>query len=39
MLLSDINNAVAGFEKLKYPTQSRLDYEAKIEQKGRVFTH
>jgi len=39
MLLSDIGNAVAGFEKLKYPTQSRLDYEAKVKQKGRVFTH
>ena len=39
MLLTDIRNAVAGFEKLKYPTQSRLDYEAQIKQKGRVYTH
>ena len=39
MLLNDIQNAVAGFEKLKYPTQSRLDYEAQIKQKGRVYTH
>ena len=39
MLLSDIDNAVAGFDKLTYPTQSRLDYEAQIRQKGRVYTH
>ncbi len=39
MLLSDIRNAVAEFEKLKYPTQSRLAYEAEIHQKGRVYTH
>lgn len=39
MLLSDIDNAVAGFDKLTYPTQSRLDYEAQTRQKGRVYTH
>lgn len=39
MLLGDIRNAVAEFEDLKYPTQSRIAYDAKIHQKGRVFTH
>ncbi len=39
MLLSDIRNAVEEFDKLKYPTQSRLAYEAEIKQKGRVYTH
>lgn len=39
MLLSDIANAVAAFETMKYPTQSRLAYEARIHQKGRVYTH
>lgn len=39
MLLGDIRNAVAEFEKLEYPTQSRIAYEKKIHQKGRVFTH
>ncbi|MFI3281915.1 MAG: glutamate decarboxylase [Rikenellaceae bacterium] len=39
MLLSDIRDAVTEFEKLKYPTQSRLAYEAQIKQKGRIYTH
>ncbi len=39
MLLTDIRNAVAEFEKLKFPTQSRLAYEAEVHQKGRVYTH
>ncbi len=39
MLLSDIHNAVEDFEKLKFPTQSRLAYETKIKQKGRIYTH
>lgn len=39
MLLKDIENAVAEFDKLQYPTQSRIAYEKKIRQKGRVFTH
>ena len=39
MLLGDIRNAVAELEKLEYPTQSRIAYEKKIHQKGRVFTH
>ncbi len=39
MLLSDIGNAVEEFEKLRYPTQSRLAYEAEIKQKGRIYTH
>lgn len=39
MLLGDIKNAVADFEKLQYPTQTRLAYEKKEKIKGRVFTH
>lgn len=39
MLLSDIENAVKEFEKLKYPTTSRLAYEKREKQWGKVFTH
>jgi glutamate decarboxylase len=39
MLLGDIENAVAEFEKLKYPTTSRLAYEKREKQFGKVFTH
>jgi glutamate decarboxylase len=39
MLLGDIRNAVEQFEKLEYPTQSRLQYEKQQHQKGKVFTH
>jgi glutamate decarboxylase len=39
MLLTDIRNAVAEFDKLKYPTTSRLAYEKNEKQHGRVFTH
>ena len=39
MLLTDIRNAVAEFEKLKYPTTSRLAYEKREKQFGKVFTH
>ena len=39
MLLTDIRNAVAEFEKLKYPTNSRLAYEKREKQYGKVFTH
>ena len=39
MLLKDIANAVAEFEKLQYPTQSRLQWEAQEKQHGKVFTH
>ncbi|MBQ5753271.1 MAG: glutamate decarboxylase [Alistipes sp.] len=39
MLLTDIANAVAEFEKLKYPTTSRLAYEQRERQMGKVFTH
>ena len=39
MLLTDICNAVAEFEKLKYPTTSRLAYEKREKQYGKVFTH
>ena len=39
MLLKDIANAVAEFEKLKYPTPSRLQWEAQEKQHGKVFTH
>ncbi len=39
MLLTDIENSVAELEKLEYPTPSRIDFEKKIERKGRVYTH
>ena len=39
MLLKDIESAVAEFEKLRYPTTSRLQWEEKSAQKGKVFTH
>ena len=39
MLLTDIKNAVAELEKLKYPTTSRLAYEKRERQMGKVFTH
>lgn len=39
MLLGDIRNAVAEFEKLQYPTPSRIKYENKEHQKGKVYTH
>ena len=39
MLLGDIRNAVAEFEKLRYPTPSRIKYENKVHQKGKVYTH
>lgn len=39
MLLSDIKNAVAEFEKLQYPTPTRISYEKSEKLKGRVFTH
>lgn len=39
MLLGDIENAVKEFEKLKYPTTSRLAYEKREKQYGKVFTH
>jgi glutamate decarboxylase len=39
MLLTDIRNAVAQFEQLKYPTNSRLAYEKRERQFGKVFTH
>ena len=39
MLLKDIESAVKEFEKLKYPTQSRLAYEKREKQLGKVFTH
>ncbi len=39
MLLHDIESAVGEFEKLRYPTQSRLAYEQREKQFGRVFTH
>ena len=39
MLLTDIRNAVAEFEKLHYPTNSRLAYEKREKQHGKVFTH
>lgn len=39
MLLSDIKSAIADFEKLEYPTPTRVAYEKQEKQKGRVFTH
>ena len=39
MLLGDIENAVCEFEKLKYPSNSRLAYEKLEKQLGKVFTH
>ncbi len=39
MLLADIEAAVAEFDKLKYPTTSRLAYEKREKQMGKVFTH
>ena len=39
MLLGDIRNAVAEFEKLEYPTPSRLKFEKNERQRGRVYTH
>lgn len=39
MLINDIKNAVAEFEKLEYPTPSRLTFERKEAQKGKVYTH
>lgn len=39
MLLEDIRNAVAEFEELEYPTQTRITYEKSIHQKGKVYTH
>ena len=39
MLLADIERAVKEFEKLKYPTSSRLAYQKREKQFGKVFTH
>ena len=39
MLMGDIRNAVEEFEKLQYPTQSRLLFEKNEKQKGKVYTH
>ena len=37
MLIQDIQNAVAEFDKLSYPTQSRVEADKK--RKGHVYTH
>lgn len=39
MLLSDIRNAVAEFEKLEYPTPTRIAIEKKEHVKERIFNH
>lgn len=39
MLLADIERAVKELEKLKYPTSSRLAYQKREKQFGKVFTH
>lgn len=39
MLLGDIRNAVAEFEKLEYPTTSRVALDKQQKIKGKVYTH
>ncbi len=39
MLLGDINNAIAEFEKLEYPTPTRMAQEKNHRCKRSVFTH
>lgn len=39
MLLGDIKNAIVQFEKLEYPTQTRLAIQRKEKVHGKVFTH
>ena len=39
MLLCDIRAAIANFEKLEYPTPSRMAHENQLSVKATVFTH
>ena len=39
MLIGDIKDAVEELEKLEHPTPSRIEAEASIKHKGRVYTH
>jgi len=39
MLLSDIQSAISEFEKLEYPTPTRLAQERNQEVKGKIYTH
>ncbi len=39
MLLEDIQVAVDEFDKLEYPTQTRIAYDKSVSQKGKVYTH
>jgi glutamate decarboxylase len=39
MLLGDIRGAIADFEKLEYPTPSRMAQEKRIPVKHTLFTH
>jgi Glutamate decarboxylase and related PLP-dependent proteins len=39
MLLKDIQDGVAEFEKLEYPTPTRIAYNKKEKIQGKVFTH
>ncbi|MBQ4278554.1 MAG: glutamate decarboxylase [Rikenellaceae bacterium] len=39
MLLADIRNAIAEFEKLEYPTQTRIAQDKMQPIKGKVYTH
>ena len=39
MLLSDIQNAIDGFEKLEYPTQTRIAMDHNQPVQGKVYTH
>ena len=39
MLLGDIANAIAEFEKLEYPTQARIALDKNQKEDGEEFTH
>ena len=39
MLLTDMHNAITEFEKLEYPTPTRIAQEKNIEVESTMFTH
>ena len=39
MLLTDMQNAINEFEKLEYPTQTRIAQDKNQKVVGKVFTH
>jgi glutamate decarboxylase len=39
MLLGDMRTAIADFERLEYPTPSRMAHEDQLSVKATVFTH